>query len=132
MPHKDGPAYYGRVAIISLVSTICINFYQKPPLRNNNIESPAVHQIILEPRSCLIFEGDLYDVMFHTIHECQYDVIDQSVANLHLVQSEEIKALQIGDKLYRKEKRVSLTVRHVYTNNIVKLLDKIIHFLQQN
>merc|ERR1712173_258143 len=113
------------MGIISLISTICINFYNSPPLKNNNIESPSVYQIILEPRSCLIFEHDLYTKMFHTIHECKYDIIDKSVCNLHLIQDKEIK---IGDKLHRKDKRISLTIRHVYTSNVIKMIDKTIHF----
>lgn len=132
MAHKDGPLYFGRVVIISLISTLCINFYNKPPLKNNNIESPAIYQIILEPQSCLIFENDLYKNMFHTIHECQYDIIDKNVGNLELIKDEHSKTLKIGDKLYRKDKRISLTIRHVYTSNLIKSIDSIIDFLQQS
>lgn len=131
MPHKDGPAYFGRVVIISLISTLCINFYDKPPLKNNNIESPAIYQIILEPQSCLIFDNDLYKSLFHTIHECQYDVIDETVGNLHLIKDPQLRNIKIGDKLYRKNKRISLTIRHVYTSSVIRSIDKMIDFLQE-
>merc|ERR1719242_2341200 len=102
MPHKDGPAYYGRVAIISLISTLCISFYSSIPLKSNNKECPANMQIILEPRSCLIFEEDLYREMFHTIHECPYDIIDENVGNLSMIND---RSLKIGNTLPRGERR---------------------------
>ena len=125
-PHKDGPAYYERVCIVSLISTLCINFYRSIPLKNNNAECPADLQIVLEPRSCLIFQDDLYRI-FHTIHECSYDIIDPNVANLTLLRNDSVK---IGDKLMRSGKRISLTIRHVYTCDIIKSIDSALYFLR--
>ena len=120
-PHKDGKLYDPLVAIISLNDIISLNFYKNKPFSNkgfihNNQQfgDKPLYQIILEPRSCVIFTDKMYNDLFHCIHESNYDLILDSCLNLDIVNGNNKKLkYKVGDKLLRTKTRYSLSVRHV-------------------
>jgi len=101
--HKDGPLYGGRVAILSLQSTCTLEF--SPDKSSSRDE---VTGVFLEPRSLLVFEGEAYWNWWHEICSRDHDIIDESLANIHLLPAH----YQIGSKIVRKT-RISLTLREV-------------------
>ncbi|ETO04204.1 hypothetical protein RFI_33193 [Reticulomyxa filosa] len=118
MAHKDGPAYYPLVCILSLHSAITILFFQKPPVVRKSedghsliqLKPNPVLQVILEPRSLFIFRDDLYHHYYHMILEADNDVIFDTCVNHNLT----FPTFSVGDVLPRKQKRVSITIRHFY------------------
>jgi alkylated DNA repair protein alkB family protein 6 len=67
MPHKDGPAYYPLVAILSLESPISIAFFRN--LADSKIPGREVFSLFLQPRSLFVFMDDCYQDLFHCIAE---------------------------------------------------------------
>ena len=118
MAHKDGPMYHPKVAIISLKSTVCLNFYLKPP-SIDEIESNKhlpIAQLILEPRSCVIFSDKLYTDAFHMIHENEQETVHLSCINMDKLLLKKHQNLKPEvSVLKRNATRVSLTLRHVLT-----------------
>jgi len=103
--HQDGPVYHPRVAIVSLQSTACLDFWKKPP-HGGQTCAPA-YRACLRPRSLIIFEGDFYTKMWHSIETCQSWKIGEETMNRKLL------GLELGDVIPRQGTRVSLTIRHV-------------------
>ncbi|KAK4536302.1 hypothetical protein CDCA_CDCA08G2327 [Cyanidium caldarium] len=66
MPHEDGPAYEPEAAIVSLLSAIDLDWYDK------RIESRhrPVYSAYLLPRSLLLISGAAYTDYLHGIAEC--------------------------------------------------------------
>lgn len=100
MPHRDGPLYHPRVAILSLGGTVAMDL--NPP-QGGGDESL---QVVLRPGSLLIFEEDVYEKWMHGIAETGEDIIGDHAINAHLA------SCKAGDVLQR-DRRVSLTIRHV-------------------
>ena len=66
--HTDGPKYVNKVAILSLGSTVVMSF--RPRLSPDRIGldfAGDAFSVILEPRSLLIFENEIYDHYLHGI-----------------------------------------------------------------
>lgn len=97
MPHKDGPAYYPQVAILSLKGTVKIEFVKSPG------DKEPLASLILEPRSLFIFSDDAYQIYFHVIRESRSELVDDKIVNSELPQGTEIP----------RGERISLTIRHV-------------------
>jgi len=100
MPHKDGPLYYPRVAILSLSGPAKIEFRE-------NLKEDSKMSLILQPRSLMIFTDEAYTNHFHGIGECQQDVVTEDVANI------EAAKLTLGEVVDRGSVRLSLTIRIV-------------------
>ena len=72
LPHKDGPAYFPFVCILSLNSGIIINIWETvDDLSKNNYRA----RFYLEPRSLFIFTKSHYETHFHGIEESIEDKI---------------------------------------------------------
>jgi len=99
MPHKDGPLYYPKVAILSLCAPAIIGFRE-------NLKSPPQTSVLLQPQSLLIFSESAYTTYFHGIEEVEYDTITECVVNT--VQA----AIHVGTVVERGT-RLSLTIRIV-------------------
>lgn len=109
MAHRDGPAYYPCVAILSLSSTATMDFYLKAP----TVTDVPAFSILLWPRSLIVFTEDLYQLYHHSISAVENDVITASVINLSQVNSSlniDEKSVLINQSLKRGT-RYSLTVR---------------------
>ncbi|KAF7321135.1 hypothetical protein HMN09_00201600 [Mycena chlorophos] len=130
MPHEDGPAYHPVVATISLQSHCVFHYYRYkedengPETAGKSIDPTPVLSVLLEPRSVVISQDDLYASHLHAIREVEEDVIhstlleiDQSmrlpIANRDkLTSPSAIQFVNEGGTL-KRETRYSLTCRDV-------------------
>merc|ERR1740129_202195 len=67
MPHKDGPIYHPLVAIISLNTSLLLEFFQKVP--HSGSKEPCKCCFFLESGSLILFSEDFYFNLFHGIRE---------------------------------------------------------------
>lgn len=128
-PHKDGPRWFPRVAILSLSNPILFHFW--PPATaaaevggagagggsESNSEpdlSAPAHSILCMPRSLLVFEGRAYKDLYHGIAATQLDTLDKDLlANYSLLPDKLRAQLDLGTIQFPRQKRASLTLRHV-------------------
>jgi hypothetical protein len=78
MHHTDGPNYENKVAILSLESPCIFSFRMNlstDAIGCANIED--VVTIILEPRSIIFFESDVYTHYLHGIEAVSVDVVNK-------------------------------------------------------
>jgi len=110
--HKDGPLYNGFVSILNLGGSAFMDFFIP--------ETPTIYQVILKPRSLIIFEEDAYYEFFHRIQDKQFDIVNENVINC------ELAGHKPGDVIQRSPKRLSLTVRavEVVSNTGIILTDE--------
>ena len=98
--HKDGPLYYPRVAIASLGGSALMSFRSKLSQPTSELE------LILLPRSLLIFTDQCYFDMFHEIPVSLTDVVSKKCANSAVISAE-------PGQVFLRSMRVSLTMRIV-------------------
>ncbi|RXN28727.1 alpha-ketoglutarate-dependent dioxygenase alkB -like protein [Labeo rohita] len=110
MPHEDGPLYHPTVTTISLGSHTLLDFYK--PVCQTQSEIPQTEEsrymlsLLVQQRSLLILQDDMYKIYLHGIRGVCEDILSEHVANLSST------GAQVGDTLPRST-RVSLTIRHV-------------------
>ncbi|XP_058793838.1 alpha-ketoglutarate-dependent dioxygenase alkB homolog 6 [Phymastichus coffea] len=116
MAHSDGPLFHPIVTTISCGSHTLLEFYKR--FETENIESPKrVFSLLLEPRSLLILQKELYHEYLHSIDEREIDVIDKSdIKNLYLCSQTYDK-----NQILNRTTRLSLTIRHVPKTSKLKL-----------
>jgi len=107
--HTDGPAYYPRVAILSLLSPLKICFWRSV---SEVAKGGCTTSLLLRPRSLLVFEGEAYNDYVHSIEEVAEDEIDESVLNA----KEEEKG-----RVIKRSLRLSFTIRHAYADTTIPL-----------
>ena len=102
MPHLDGPLYHPVVVNISLCAPILMDFYEPISGDNANLADRYKYSFLLEPKSLLCLQNELYE---DTLHGIENRLIDrcENVKNMHLSTPLE----------FVRERRVSLTLRHV-------------------
>ncbi|XP_028679986.2 alpha-ketoglutarate-dependent dioxygenase alkB homolog 6 isoform X2 [Erpetoichthys calabaricus] len=111
MPHEDGPLYFPTVTTISLGSQVLLDFYQ-PVCRDSEVTTPQTEEsryllsLLVEPRSLLILQDEMYTRYLHGIQEMTDDTMTECVANLNCTKA------RLGHILPRST-RISLTIRHV-------------------
>ncbi|KAH8585010.1 alpha-ketoglutarate-dependent dioxygenase alkB 6 [Cryptosporidium sp. chipmunk genotype I] len=110
LPHKDGPLYYPKVAIISLESDTLFDFWS-PSLDIQENKFP-LFSLIVPKLSLLVFQDLCYTQLLHGISSrYQDDLENHNVINIkdfpHLSPNSTIK----------RGFRTSLTFRFVKTNN---------------
>ncbi|XP_014219511.1 alpha-ketoglutarate-dependent dioxygenase alkB homolog 6 [Copidosoma floridanum] len=116
MAHTDGPLFHPIVTTISCGSHTLLEFYKRHETENN-ITPKREFSLLLEPRSLLILQEDLYHNYLHAIDERTTDVISRNeIKNINMCSRtyEEAKVLQ-------RSTRLSLTVRHVPKTTKIKL-----------
>uniref|UniRef100_A0A8D2IHC3 AlkB homolog 6 n=1 Tax=Varanus komodoensis TaxID=61221 RepID=A0A8D2IHC3_VARKO len=111
MPHEDGPLYFPTVSTISLGSHTLLDFYHPVGRDDAPLLSPPppprhFQSLLLEPRSLLVLQEDMYVRYLHGIRPVTEDHVTEKVANLGACGSELGVTLQRGT-------RVSLTIRRV-------------------
>ncbi|KAJ8266059.1 hypothetical protein GJAV_G00125440 [Gymnothorax javanicus] len=110
MPHEDGPLYHPTVSTISLGSHTLLDFYH--PIDSDQTDVPQTEEsryllsLLVQPRSLLVLQDEMYQHFLHGIQEVAQDTLTDRVANLPLANA------SVGDCLSRGT-RVSLTIRHV-------------------
>lgn len=70
MAHTDGPRYYPFVCILSLSGPCMFQFWKVV----DRIKQPEM-SLIVHPRSLLVFTGDTYSEMYHSIEAKSIDDI---------------------------------------------------------
>ncbi len=111
MPHVDGPMYYPTVSTISLGSHTLLDFYRPITDTTEQAEESTryLFSVLVEPKSLLILQDEMYNVYLHGIRELSEDLInDKSL----IVNYEHLKEQNFVDCL-KRQTRVSLTIRHV-------------------
>lgn len=148
MPHTDGPLFYPIISTISCGSHTVLEFtaspastHQIPIATDNNattnspkrllqsktsstetIPDVTTHRkvdafkLMVERRSLLILQDDVYDLYMHSIAERDSDLITDDILNLQQCCDER----SLGTCVQR-DKRVSLTIRHVPKTSKLKL-----------
>lgn len=102
MPHTDGPLFFPTVSTISCGSHTILEFFE------NNESRTKICDILLEQRSLVVLQDDMYVKHLHSISERNEDNITQNVINLKYCEGN----YSLGMTLKRST-RVSLTIRHV-------------------
>lgn len=113
-PHFDGPLYNQRVLVLNLQSPAVMWFYH---VKADSTPSliPAFN-LVLEPRSLLIFEGSLYTELKHGIENgAQDDLSGKTPANLRLLDAALQERFLHGDAIISRGSlpRLSLTLRRI-------------------
>lgn len=138
--HSDGPLFYPTVTTISCGSHTILDFYKrletaevdtkidgkegcyKTLLRNvasflQQQQLKLEFSLLLERRSLLVLQSDLYHNYLHSIAERDTDTVSEaSIRNLHLC----TEKLTEGQTMKRGT-RLSLTIRHVPKTSKLKL-----------
>lgn len=110
MAHEDGPLYHPTVTTITLGSHTLLDFYR--PVCQNQTETPQTEEsrymlsLLVQRRSLLILQDDMYKHYLHGIQGVDEDILSEHVVNLSSA------GAQVGDTVPRST-RVSLTIRHV-------------------
>lgn len=110
-PHVDGPMFYPTITTISIGSHSVLEFYK--PLKSEEetqqiqcISTRCIGSLLLEARSLLILQEDLYTFYLHGISEVTQDTLSKDMFNF------EQCTPKLKDVLTRGT-RISLTIRHV-------------------
>lgn len=109
-PHLDGPLFYPTVTTISCGSHTMLNFYCPHQLHQDvqPVVDMKVASLLLERRSLVVLQDDMYNKYLHTIPEVQYDTVSGAEVNLELCSCQFATGAQL-----QRTTRISLTVRHV-------------------
>ncbi|XP_068238540.1 alpha-ketoglutarate-dependent dioxygenase alkB homolog 6 [Palaemon carinicauda] len=112
MPHEDGPLFYPTITTVNIGSHTLLEFYS--PVKSDDEKGDSsqslseryIGSLLLEPRSLLILQEDMYTSYLHGISQVTEDVLTESILNIDQCTS------NTGDVLVR-DTRISLTIRHV-------------------
>nr|CAD7453543.1 unnamed protein product [Timema tahoe] len=112
-PHLDGSLFYPTVTTISCGSHTVLEFHRPPHIDvvSDQGEVSSGHNLLsllVEPRSLLVLQDDLYHKYLHSIAEVTQDTITDRIANIESCHGR----YTIGQCLQRQT-RLSLTIRHV-------------------
>nr|XP_045598452.1 alpha-ketoglutarate-dependent dioxygenase alkB homolog 6-like isoform X2 [Procambarus clarkii] len=111
MPHVDGPMFYPTISTINVGSHSVLDLYTPLPSNEGMEQSQSLSRrhigsLLLEARSLLILQEDMYTHYLHGISQVTQDTLSQDMFNFEQCSS------MLGDVLTRG-KRISLTIRHV-------------------
>merc|ERR1711990_753057 len=74
MPHGDGPLYFPKAAIVSLCSAVTFTFFRDHAHAASG-EAPS-QEVLVPPRSLLVFDGEAYSTHLHSIVDRRYDELE--------------------------------------------------------
>lgn len=124
MPHTDGPLFHPIISTISCGSHTILELQKSPsPVDENQggdvecrRDGPESVQILVERRSLLMIKDDAYHKYLHSIRERTEDLICPTIANIEMCEN-------VGEKnrVLKRDKRISLTIRHVPKTSKLKL-----------
>ena len=88
MHHTDGPTYVDRVGIISLGTPAVLSFRPKLSAQDIGISAAGdVAEVLLQPRSLLVFGKDAYRDYMHGITAHSFDCIGEYAPCLNKAQA---------------------------------------------
>lgn len=110
MPHQDGPLYYPTVSTISLGSHTFLDFYKsfEEHSKTNDSSIPAF-SLLLEPRSLVVLQDDMYNEFMHGIKEIHQDIVEKN----KIINFEKLGNLFSDGEILDRKTRISLTIRYV-------------------
>lgn len=111
MPHTDGPLFYPTVSTISCGSHTILEFFE------NNENRAKICDLLLERRSLVVLQDDMYSKYLHSISEVEEDTIQQHCVNL-----KECHEKFCEKSVLKRNTRISLTIRYVPKVCKIKLL----------
>lgn len=137
MAHSDGPLFYPVICTISCGSHAILEFYEKDsdddgtkmlsvpgshttpmaPTNGEKSKRKLVCQLLIEPGSLLILKDDMYNKYLHSIADVTEDLITNNIANIERCGGFKNR---IGE-IVKRERRISLTIRHVPKTSKLKL-----------
>ncbi|RNA07706.1 alpha-ketoglutarate-dependent dioxygenase alkB -like protein [Brachionus plicatilis] len=113
MPHSDGPLYFPTVSTISLGSHTFLDFYK--PIEEDNhefdssLENRYAFSLLLEPRSLVVLQDEMYTVLMHGIKEIDRDLVEEK----KIFNFKKLGNLYSESEFLSRKTRISLTIRHV-------------------
>ncbi|XP_011064941.1 PREDICTED: alpha-ketoglutarate-dependent dioxygenase alkB homolog 6 isoform X2 [Acromyrmex echinatior] len=114
--HSDGPLFYPVVTTISCGSHTILDFYKRLEMTEQQ-QCKLEFSLLLERRSLLILQKDLYYNYLHSIAERDADSISESsIKNLHMCAKKFTE-----EEVIKRDTRLSLTIRHVPKTSKLKL-----------
>ncbi|XP_012276991.1 alpha-ketoglutarate-dependent dioxygenase alkB homolog 6 [Orussus abietinus] len=116
MAHSDGPLFHPIVTTISCGSHTLLDFYKRLDTEEIDKTSKIEFSFLLEPRSLLILQKDLYHNYLHSIAEKTSDTITKEIKNLNLCSTN-----YTDEEVIQRGTRLSLTIRHVPKTSKLKL-----------
>lgn len=102
MAHLDGPLFYPTVSTISCGSHTILTF------STNDSTRDKICELLLERRSLVVLQDDMYKKYLHSISEVTADVLSTDLANLTLC-----KGKYGHEQILNRSTRISLTIRNV-------------------
>ncbi|XP_054010017.1 alpha-ketoglutarate-dependent dioxygenase alkB homolog 6-like [Hylaeus anthracinus] len=116
MAHSDGPLFDPIVTTISCGSHTLLDFYKR--LDTTQLQQLDLDfSLLLERRSLLILQRDLYHRYLHSIAERDTDIISRSIIKNLNICSEQFQE----EQTLKRDVRLSLTIRHVPKTTKLKL-----------
>jgi len=103
-PHRDGPLFEPRAAVVSLCSSALLRFWE--PHSDHKDPDAAVSSVLMRPGSLVVFSGHAYDQLYHGVVDASEEVIDGRTANRELTGTAMHEVISRGPRL-------SLTLRRV-------------------
>ena len=114
-PHKDGPLYHPRAAILSLGNSVRLDFLKNIGTSKEITTENVVESLLLMPGSLLVFADSAYNDYWHGIASRPVDVVDETISNLNDC---DITAPSV----IRRGYRLSVTVRAARVGESVALM----------
>lgn len=121
MPHTDGSLFHPIISTISCGSHTILELQRgrdedgEEKGGGGGDEQNRV-QILVERRSLLMIKDDAYHKYLHSIEERTEDVILPDISNIEMCEMTNDK-----NRVLQREKRISLTIRHVPKTSKMKL-----------
>ncbi|KAL0107038.1 hypothetical protein PUN28_015532 [Cardiocondyla obscurior] len=116
MRHSDGPLFYPVVTTISCGSHTLLDFYKRLETTEQQ-QQKLEFSLLLERRSLLVLQKDLYHNYLHSIAERDSDKLSEfSIKNLHMCAEKFTE-----QEIIKRGTRLSLTIRHVPKTSKLKL-----------
>ena len=117
MPHFDGPLFYPTITTLSVGSHAVLEFVEPRSNDEDISEKTPVFKLLVEPRSLLVLQDNLYRCFMHSISEIgQDDVTDPLIRNL-----DKTSLATATSKVLQRSTRFSLTIRNVPKTSKLKL-----------
>lgn len=115
MPHLDGDLFYPTISTISVGSHTVLHFYAQDSGEEpiTNLDDRKRFSFLIEPRSLLVLQQEMYTKYLHGIEEVSEDVVATKFSNL---QNQPEK-----DTVLKRGTRFSLTIRHVPRTTKLKI-----------
>lgn len=117
MPHVDGDLFYPTITTITCGSHTVLNFRENVDMDNmDEMKAPSTFSLLVERRSLLVVQKDMYENFLHSIDEAYADSVTSDIANLNFC-----SRVYVPGDVIERQTRISLTIRHVPKTSKIKI-----------